>query len=470
MYGVITDIVPIAEILMKGYCLYHLTEPFMDSDVLPNDAYVLKGEGTTAKKRNRRAACAGVVYALAMLWLYFVPVFMTVFTAYAVGGLLTFCFICMADQRNYRQKGFLMTVFFSLNWLSAAMAQIMYDNLYAFAENTSYMRRLPDMMWVVLYAGVCLLYLVLEFSFIVIGIRQVLKAYRNKSEDMSAKELIMLLIPSLMSAMVYRIIRDYRRLYWLEDGENKTVYEVLIVMFYALSVLSIVVVIVLYQDIKAKQEENRQAAYLSIQIEHIRRHIGQVESLYENIRSIKHDMTNHILMLERLYEENHTKEATAYGTELKAALAEMTGDIASGNAVTDVILQEWQKEAEKLRVCFRSEFYYPKDTAVNVFDLSVILNNALQNAIEHALESKEPHLSVRSYHRDNAYMIEVRNGFEGDLQWDTESGLPVTSKEKADGHGYGLPNIRRVARKYFGDIAVDVKDGEFCLSIMLMLE
>lgn len=443
----ITNMVWIAEDFIRGYCFYRLMKPFM-----------------------KRAVCAGLAYFLIMMLLYIVPFHMNYYAAYVIGSFIVFGLVCLTDRRNYRQKAFLVAMFSSMNWLSMTMAEILYDNLYAFAENTDYMKSHTEIMWIALYAGVCMVYLLLEFSFMIIGVRQVLKTYRNKSVDMTAKELIMLLIPSLMGMIACRIIRNYRMFYLLEGGENRVLYDVLIVLFCAVSIISIVVVIVLYQDIKAKQEENRQAESLAIQIGNIRRHIGQVEDLYQGIRGVRHDMTNHILTLERLYEENRVKEAIAYGTELKTTLAGMSGEMASGNAVTDVILQEQKREAEKLQISFRSAFYYPKDTAINAFDISVILNNALQNAIEYAQQSKTPYLSIRSYHRNNAYMIEVCNSFDGELQWDTESGLPVTSKEKADGHGYGLLNIRRVARKYSGDIAIDVKDGEFCLSVMLMMK
>lgn len=443
----ITNMVPIAEDFIRGYCFYRLMKPFM-----------------------KRAAYAGTAYFLIIILLYIVPFHMSYYAAYVIGSFIVFGLVCLMDRRNYRQKAFLVAMFSSMNWLSMTMAEILYDNLYAFAENTDYMKSHTEIMWIALYAGVCMVYLLLEFSFMIIGVRQVLKTYRNKSVDMTAKELIMLLVPSLMGMIAYRIIRNYRMFYLLEGGENRVLYDVLIVLFCVVSNISIVVVIVLYQDIKAKQEENRQAESLAIQIGNIRRHIGQVEDLYQGIRGVRHDMTNHILMLERLYEENRVKEAIAYGTELKTTLAGMSAEMASGNAVTDVILQEQKREAEKLQISFRSEFYYPKDTAINAFDISVILNNALQNAIEYAQQSKTPYLSIRSYHRNNAYMIEVCNSFDGELQWDTESGLPATSKEKTDGHGYGLLNIRRVARKYSGDIAIDVKDGEFCLSVMLMMK
>ena len=88
--------------------------------------------------------------------------------------------------------------------------------------------------------------------------------------------------------------------------------------------------------------------------------------------------------------------------------------------------------------------------------------------MENTSENGKSHITVSSYRKNNAYMIEIRNSFSGILQWDARSGFPVTTKEKTDGHGYGLSNIRRMAEKYFGDIDISLEDGEFRLSIMLM--
>ena len=129
---------------------------------------------------------------------------------------------------------------------------------------------------------------------------------------------------------------------------------------------------------------------------------------------------------------------------------------------------EKKNEAEKKKIRFQSAFYYPENANINAFDISVILNNALQNAIENAKMSEDSYIRIRSYRRDNAYMIEVANYFAGSLQWDEESGLPITSKAGTDGHGYGLSNIRKVAEKYSGGIAIDLKNREFILSIMLI--
>lgn len=87
-----------------------------------------------------------------------------------------------------------------------------------------------------------------------------------------------------------------------------------------------------------------------------------------------------------------------------------------------------------------------------------------------AVSGKEPYIRVSSWQTNNAYMIEMENSFNGTILIDEENGMPVSSKEDKEKHGFGLANIRRVARKYFGDISIEQKEGIFLLHVMLMLE
>lgn len=93
----------------------------------------------------------------------------------------------------------------------------------------------------------------------------------------------------------------------------------LALLYYAVSVAAVVVVVMLYQSIWANQREKLQNELLAAQMGSIQQHIRQVEYLYQDIRSMKHDMANHLLMLERLYAGNKAAEAKAYSAELSAA-------------------------------------------------------------------------------------------------------------------------------------------------------
>ena len=126
------------------------------------------------------------------------------------------------------------------------------------------------------------------------------------------------------------------------------------------------------------------------------------------------------------------------------------------------------KEAERKGILFTSEFHYPEKLQIDVFDISIILNNALANSIEAAEGCENSYISVLSYQRRNVCMIIVENSCKSQPVMDEESGLPVTDKEDQDGHGFGLINMRRVAQKYYGDIDISCDGNSFVLHVMLM--
>ena len=439
----------IVELYGTGYILYRFAKPFLEN--------------------KKGVLCIGLSYFAAMLILYFVSIEINTFAAYSLGIFSAFLVMCKIDRRNYRQKIFIAATFFSLRHLSVCMARIITE-LIRLVNKANTLAENP-VIALIAFGVIELLDIVIGFVLLGVSVRSIVKPYVYKRNEMSVKEMLMLLVPALTGMIGYGIMIQYQTssgMSWMEPVSG--LYNGLAFLYFGVSIITIVVVTVLFQKIKAGQEEKLQNELLATQIGSMERHIGQVESLYQNIRSIRHDMTNHILTLERLYAGNSVEEAAQYSRELKSALSSAIEEIKSGNPVTDVILQEAKDEAEKRKIRFRSDFYYPTGTNINAFDVSVILNNALQNAMENAGRGEASYIFVLSYHSNNAYMIEISNSFTGNLQWDEERELPVTSKEKTEGHGYGLSNIRMVARKYSGDIAIDLKENEFRLSVMLMME
>ena len=196
----------------------------------------------------------------------------------------------------------------------------------------------PEYLWDALYVAMCIVYLMSEILILLAGIWCVRKVYAYKSANVTKRELCILLAPVFTGAVGFEIIHYYRSFYIRETGEITETYDIWAVIYYAVSIAVVVVVIGLYQSIKVKQEEKLQNELLAAQMDSIRYHIEQVECLYQNIRGIRHDMANHIMTLERLYAGDMTEEARAYSTELKTALDEVSGEIKSGNPVTDVIL------------------------------------------------------------------------------------------------------------------------------------
>lgn len=430
-------------------------------------------------ENRKKTFYAGLAYFATMSVLYVIPVILDNFTAYGLGVFAAFIVMCRIDRGNYRQKAFVAVTFFSLRWLSSYMASSLTGGMRIAVSRLAFFNEHQILQFIISEA-IQTLSLLVTFIIIEVSTRCIIKAYIYKYENMSTKEMLMLIMPSVMSMLAYLIIQSYNK--WFETNAAETVpdtYGSLAFIYYALSIVMIIVMTEVFQNIKARQEERLQSEMLSMQINSIKQHIKQVESLYNDMQSLKHDMANHVLTLEGLYTSSESGTALEYAKDLKTALTCQVNKIKTGNPVTDVILSEWKSEAEERNIRFNCDFHYPEDSAVNAFDVSVILNNAIQNSVENAaknttansnINKTSPYISVLSYRTQNAFMIEIRNSFTGCLKWNVDSKLPVTSKENVnEHHGYGLSNIRKIAAKYFGDIDILQEDGEFCLSIMLML-
>ena len=441
----------IAVDLAMGDVLYRFTRPFV--------------------RRVSTARRAGIAYFAAMRVLDYMPLMIGNFLAYFLGVFVAFLVLVLAEREHCRRKIFLAVTFFSLRWMAWYMVNICMEAPTEAVISMSYMG--GDVVlrfWS--FVGVFLLRLLLAFGILRLCTGLIAKPYRNSGEDMTTEELLMLITPSVAGMSGYWIMRYYQS--YIEDTMAAVLsgyYRGVAILHYGVWMATIVVVAVLFEKIRAKQEELLRDEMLREQMDGMQRHIRQVETFYRDIRGLKHDMANHIQTMGALYAKNEGAAAKEYAKAWEAALQEADGGIASGNPITDVILREWKEEAKKRGIVFSCAFRFPEDTRINAFDVSILLNNALQNAIEYC-DKKDGELRVRSYRRNNAFLIEISNPFSGELRWDKEHALPLTSKEAAGGraHGYGLYNMKKVAEDYAGTIEAEAEGGVFRLSIMLMAE
>ena len=104
---------------------------------------------------------------------------------------------------------------------------------------------------------------------------------------------------------------------------------------------------------------------------------------------------------------------------------------------------------------------------MDVMDLSAVFGNALDNAIECEERIAEPekrliHVSVSA--QRGFVLIRFENYCEDAPSF--SEGLPVTTKEDRNYHGYGLKSIRYVAKKYGGTVTVRMEKQWFVLQLL----
>lgn len=447
-WAIVSHSTVIINYILEGWIVYQFVKPFMK-----NKPHIV-----------------GICYFAVMLLFFFVPQQITY--PNLQGALMAWIVMCLLEKRNIKQKAFLATTMYLFRWVVYGVTLVFRNIMFDVFINTEYLLYYP-IRQVIVYAIVEIIYYGIAIVVMYLVIKLIHKVYVNKKEDITGRELL-LLFATLLSVMVGYFTFNFLSNVYIEDmqvyiWDVHPEYTFLRVIYQVVSLAAIFIALAVYQKLKEKQREEKENMLLAEQITNTKQHIREVEKLYGDIRSLKHDMGNHISVLEHLFIKNETDEFEKYLSELKTAYCVSVEGIKTGNPVTDVILTQKQKEAEEKGVQFDCKFVYPLNTNINAFDISVILNNALENAFEGVDGCDNPYVLISAYRKKNAYIIEITNCTKKQVEIDKETGLPETTKREKDSHGFGLSNIRKVAQKYYGDIDMNQKENSFTLIVMLMV-
>lgn len=143
------------------------------------------------------------------------------FSAYMLGVVAAFLVMYVQDRRNIYQKIFLAVTFFSIRWLAVAMADRLDDFI---TKALVFGNTIAGRQWLQygLYAGTRILDIVLCIVFLAVAIGLINKAYVYKNDEMNVKELVMLIIPSLVGVTGYGILQYYLNIYEKDTGKSLT--------------------------------------------------------------------------------------------------------------------------------------------------------------------------------------------------------------------------------------------------------
>ncbi len=449
-WSIVSRMAGVISLSIEGWFLYYFAGPFL--------------------KKNKYDRMVGISYSAVMLVLYFVPFLISFPRIYGVTA--AFLVMCIIDRRNVEQKVFLVITMYLLEWIAQGIALVPRSLMFTLFINTSYMMKRVTLQFII-FMFAELITCIIKGGLLYLMITGIHKVYVNKKENISRKELLLLLSMLFTVMTGYSAFKIFSDIYVGDTGlyiwNVHGGYKLLETIYQVVSCSTLFVTIVVYQWIKEKQKEEKENVLLAEQIANIKNNIGEVEKLYNDIRGLKHDMGNHLSVLENLFMKKEKEELENYLSDLKIKWSESVAQIKTGNPVTDVILTQKQKEAEARKIAFQCEFYYPIDTEAGAFDISVILNNGIENALEGTTGCNNPYVSVTSYRKKNAYIIEIENCMMKIVELDEDTGLPASTKQDKENHGFGLTNIRKIAQKYYGDIDIEQKENTFLLSIMLMV-
>lgn len=190
-----------------------------------------------------------------------------------------------------------------------------------------------------------------------------------------------------------------------------------------------------------------------------------MEQSEKKIRSMQHDMKNHLLLLNTFVENQEYLEALAYIKNLNQNM-EVSGQyVKTGNQEIDTILNYAFDRAEKMSCRIEKKIEIPDGFFMPKLDLNVVLSNLLDNAIEAIQKAKEKYLYVGLKYEKGIFVIRVYNSYDGTI---IKSGEKLLTR-KADKlqHGLGMQNVSEIIEKYNGEQIIRTTDALFQIDIIL---
>lgn len=180
-----------------------------------------------------------------------------------------------------------------------------------------------------------------------------------------------------------------------------------------------------------------------------------------------HDLKHQIAVLRA---EPDAQKRADYLDEMENEIRNYEAQNKTGNSVLDTVLTGKSLYCAKHKI----ELTCVADGSLlgfmDVMDICTIFGNMLDNAIECELRipDKEKRLiHVAVYSHKDFLIIRCENYCPEEVSF--RDGLPVTTKQDADYHGYGVKSIRYTAEKYGGSVTIEVKDSWFVMNILVPL-
>lgn len=187
-----------------------------------------------------------------------------------------------------------------------------------------------------------------------------------------------------------------------------------------------------------------------------------IELINLKIHDLKHKFREMRLSENGISEEEYK--------QFESAIAIYDSKVSTGCPPLDVLLTERSLMCSNAGISLTCMVDGSALSFMSEYELYSMFGNILSNAVEAVQKVKEEEnrvISLTVNVRFGAVMINCMNYYEGDIK--LKNGLPETSKQDKEQHGFGMKSIKLIVKKYGGDMNFEFGNGIFNLTVMLPL-
>lgn len=196
-----------------------------------------------------------------------------------------------------------------------------------------------------------------------------------------------------------------------------------------------------------------------------------INDLMGKLKANEHEYKNHLNTIWSIAQVTATEDIKEKLQEYISNIVDDTEEFSMllnvENTIIKAVLYNKGQRAEKLGIKYtynvRSNF---KEILLDNSELTVILSNLLNNAIEATSMIKKKELEVFIEEDNKYYIINVKNRTEGLKVEDLSNIFKIGYSTKGEGRGYGLYNVKSIVDKYRGKIQISLENDIISIKIL----
>lgn len=235
-------------------------------------------------------------------------------------------------------------------------------------------------------------------------------------------------------------------------------------MGFVLCISYIIFLFIYFKQYEAGKEVEQRNQLLKMQYAQSKKEIEAIRRSKRDVSILRHDMRHFLLNIAAFIENDEKDKALSYINEIIDATDKTAMQQYCQNEIVNMILSLHENQIRTHKIDFRYTIRIPEKLPFSDVDISAILSNSLENAIQavSVLPEADRMIILNMYMNDTKLLISVKNNFSGAVTF--RDGLPLS---KEVGHGFGTQSIRYITEKLKGNCQFSIIDNQFTLQVIL---
>ncbi len=270
---------------------------------------------------------------------------------------------------------------------------------------------------------------------------------------------------SFVSAVFMVITAVFGSLF--EFGECNAAIAPVIASAAVLTLAMSVVVINFFAEICAAYEREKQLHHLRSDYCSVKEQLEVQFQTSQRLRKVRHDIKNHLISVTALIDSGEYEQARELLHEISETADSLQPSLSqsTGNSLIDAVITYKAAVSEMRKIPFEYSLEALPEIRIELSDISSVISNLLDNALEAAEKADDPYVEIRVFMYKDYLTIIVKNRF---CYVPNVPGRKIpTAKKDTENHGLGMTIVSEICERNGGVFRYSANGAWFSASAML---